>query len=128
MASASPALAGAVPGCRRLARGRAAVPAVLVQKRGARPVADPDPAWRLTPGRATKIFAFQDSEALIHNANSTVSSSLKANAKILIYHCRTNRGLAVHRHLFLRYGRNFAAGFRIHDGRGGCASEQSSSV
>ena len=53
MASASPALAGAVPGCRRLARGRAAVPAVLVRKRGARPVADPDPAGRLTPGRAT---------------------------------------------------------------------------
>ena len=28
---------------------------------------------------------------------------IPANAKILINHCHTNRGLVAHRHLFLRY-------------------------
>ena len=50
-----------------------------------------------------QIFAFRKLEALIHNSNNILSLSLKANAKILINHCHTNRGLVAHRHLFLRY-------------------------
>ena len=48
-------------------------------------------------------LAFSKLKALIHNSNNTLSLSLKANTKILIIHCHTNRGLVAHRHLFLRY-------------------------
>ena len=48
-------------------------------------------------------LAFRKLKALIHNSSNTLSLSLKANTKILITHCHTNRGLVAHRHLFLRY-------------------------